>query len=167
MFEQLITSFIPPGSRNSSEALRTARIFIAVLLLTGFFDLLSVSNAYMLQAPRLGYLLLANGIITFIIAFLFKRRISTSVCAHFYIGQHAASFCLQSWDGGGLESPSTAALFLLPATTMLIIGKRGATFWFFFAIIVLFFFYWFESVVGSPPVKYDVSMHTFFLFVSL
>jgi len=167
MFEKLINYFIPAKTRNSNQNIRSSRILIVVLLLTGLFDLISIPNAFQLHSNRLHYLLLINGLLSFAVAFLFKKGVSEKHCTHIFIGQHAISFCLQSWDGGGLESPSTAALFLLPATTMLIIGKKGASFWFLFAIATMSFFYWYETQFGAPPVQYDISRHTYFLFVSL
>ena len=132
MFNSLVNYFIPKSARNDIETFRAARIFVIVLLIISQSNLLSIANGYVIGYEAVQYMLLANSLLCIVGVFLFRAGLPLVPSTHLCIGHHAITFFLQSWWGGGLESPSTIALFLLPATTMMLIGRRGAIYWFIF-----------------------------------
>ncbi len=167
MFNSLVNYFIPKSARNDIETFRAARIFVIVLLVISQANLISIVNGYVISYEATQYMLLANSVLCIVGVFLFRGGLPLVPSTHLYIGHHAVTFFLQSWWGGGLESPGTIALFLLPATTMMLIGRRGAFYWFIFAIAALFFFYWYENIYGQLPVHFDLSKFDYYLLVSL
>ena len=167
MFNSLVNYFIPKSARNDIETFRAARIFVTVLLVISQANLLSIANGYVIRYEAIQYMLLANSILCIVGVFLFRAGLPIVPSTHLFSGHQALMMFLQSWWGGGLESPGTIALFLLPATTMMLIGRRGAIYWFVFAIAALFFFYGYEKMYGQLPVHYDLSKFDYYLLVSL
>jgi len=167
MLRRLADSFIPLEIRNSSEDIRTERIFVTVLLISAISNLMGISIAYQIGADSISYLLFTNAAINFLLLFLYKKGLSRIIASHVFIAQHAVSFCFQAWIQGGLISPAIAAFFLLPAVAMLILGNKGAIFWFFVSALVLTGYFIYESNYGPPLIKYDISQREYLFFSSI
>ena len=164
MLSRIAEYFIPPHYNDHLEDRRSARLLVLVLIYSALAELISVSNGAYLQYAEAEYILLASGLLNFVLLFLFKRGLSAVVCTNVNLGYHAVGFFLQSWWGGGLESPATTSLFLLPAVAMLLAGKRSATVWLCIAVLGLTFFFVYEQFVGQLPVHYDLQKKGMYLF---
>ncbi len=151
MLSRIAEYFIPPHYNDHIEDRRSARLLVLVLIYSGVAEILSVSNATYLQYAEAGYVLLVAGLLNVVVLILFKRGLSVVVCTNINLGYHAVAFFLQSWWGGGLESPATTSLFLLPTVSMLLAGKRSATVWLGVALLTLAFFFVYESRGQCPP----------------
>ena len=158
MFRKLVNYFIPVTINNNPVELRLARIIVIVFLITGIFDLVGISSAIAIKFQYSAYLLFISSISSFMLAFLFKSGLSFRISATLFFSIGFIQIFLQAWYGGGLESPSSVALFLIPAIAMLLIGRKGATFWLILAVSAIFFMFWYEGNFGQLPEMYDINM---------
>ena len=164
MISRIADYFIPPYYNDHPEDRRSARLLVLVLMYSALAEIISVSNGAYLQYAETEYVLLASGLLNFALLILFKRGLSVIACTNINLGYQAIGFFLQSWWGGGLESPATTSLFLLPTVAMLLAGKRSATVWLFVALGILAFFFVYEEFVGQLPVHYDLRKKGMYLF---
>ncbi|GAB3639804.1 sensor histidine kinase [Spirosoma arcticum] len=164
MLSGIADYFIPPYYNDHPEDRRSARLLVLVLIYAALAELISVSNGAYLQYAEAEYILLASGLLNFVLLILFKRGLSVVACTNINLSYHAVGFFLQSWWGGGLESPATTSLFLLPTVAMLLAGKRSATVWLLIALGILTFFFVYEEFVGQLPVHYDLQKKSMYLF---
>ncbi len=163
MLSRIAEYFIPPHYNDHVEDRRSARLLVLILIYSGLAEILSVSNASYLQYAEAGYVLLVAGLLNIVVLILFKRGLSVVACTNLNLGYHAIAFFLQSWWGGGLESPATTSLFLLPTVSMLLAGQRSATVWLGVALLTLTFFFVYEEFVGQLPVHYDLQKKSMYL----
>ena len=164
MLSRIADYFIPPYYNDHAEDRRSARLLVLVLIYSALAEILSISNAAYLDYAEAGYALLVAGLLNLVVLFLFKRGLSVVACTNLNLGYHAIAFFLQSWWGGGLESPATTSLFLLPTVSMLLAGQRSATVWLGVALLTLTFFFVYEEFVGQLPVHYDLQKKSMYLF---
>lgn len=164
MLSRIADYFIPPYYNDHAEDRRSARLLVLVLIYAALAEIISVSNAAYLEYAEAGYALLVAGLLNLVVLFLFKRGLSVVACTNLNLGYHAVAFFLQSWWGGGLESPATTSLFLLPTVAMLLAGKRSAIVWLFIALGILAFFFVYEEFVRQLPVHYDLQKKSMYLF---
>lgn len=157
MIRKLVDSFIPAIRKSSDQALRSERIFVAVLLISALSDLLGIGLVLEMKIPVVDYLLFVNGLITILLLYFYKWGFSKRWTTHFYIFQHIVSFGIQAWFQGGLISPAVASFFLLPAVTILLLGKNDAAVWFSVTILMITGFYLYEMSSGSPEIVFDES----------
>ena len=128
MFPSIVSYFIPKTVQDATE-LRSSRILVIVLLLAGVFNLVGIGSSLMISYTYSLYLLFSASIVSFILLFLFRAGTPFIYVAQIFLGFSFIQIFLQAWWGGGLESPSTVALFLIPALATLLIGRKSATFW--------------------------------------
>ncbi len=164
IFRTIRDYFLPQRSTTDEDSRRDAGIFIALLLISGVADLLGISLARQVGSAAITWTLLANGLICFGLAFLYKRGANKWVLGHIFIAQHGIAFCVQAWFQGGLISPANASFFLLPAVAMLSLGKRSAMFWLITTVLALIGFYLFEQQFGAPQGGVDPSMRKYLFF---
>ena len=164
MISRIAEYFIPAHYNNHVEDRRSARLLVLVLIYSALAEFISITNAAYLDYAEAEYVLLIAGLLNFVVLILFRRGLSVIACTNLYLGYQAISFFLQSWWGGGLESPATTSLFLLPTVAMLLAGKRSATVWLFIALLILTFFFVYEEFVGQLPVHYDLRKKSMYLF---
>ena len=163
MFNSLINFFIPQTMQAGTEKYRSARILVIVMLLTTIFNWLGDFSSISISYTYSGYLLSVSGILTLMIAFVFRYGLSFNLATHIFLSVGFVQIYLQAWWGGGLESPSTIAIFLIPAIAILLVGRKGATIWLAIAISTVFFLYFYEKTYGQLPELYDVSKRVIFL----
>ncbi len=164
MFKRIVKYFIPPEVWEKAADLRAERIFITVILISCVADFLGIGLAASLQSAILIYLVLANALMCLMLAYFYKLGINKLFIGHFFIAQHAISFCFQAWAQGGLISPGSAAFFLLPAVAMLMMGRRAATTWLVLATAILVGFYMYQSTYGAPEIGYDPELREYLFF---
>ena len=164
MFKKLAEYFISSKVRERSGDLRSERIFVTVILISALADFLGTGLAVSLKSPTLVYLVLTNSFICILLAYLYKFGFNKYLIGHFFIAQHAVSFCFQAWAQGGLISPGSAAFFLLPAVAMLMMGKRDATIWLIGTTVILTGFYLYQSANEPPEIGYDPDLREYLFF---
>ncbi len=162
MFPSIVSYFIPKTIQDATE-LRSSRILVIVLLLAGVFNLVGIGSSLMISYTYSLYLLFSASVVSFILLFLFRAGTPFIYAAQIFLGFSFIQIFLQAWWGGGLESPSTVALFLIPALATLLIGRKSATFWLVISIAGVVFFYWYEGLYGQLPEMYDINMRRDFL----
>ncbi|WP_405517814.1 sensor histidine kinase [Spirosoma sp. KNUC1025] len=167
MLSKIADYFIPISHQGHIEDRRAARLLVFTLGYSAIAECLSVLNAVYIHFTEAAYLLFAAGLFNLLVVFLFRQGLSLLICTNLCMSCHAVTWSLQSWWGGGLECPSTTAMFLLPTVTMLLTGKRNATFWLLVALSAPLFFYVYEHTFGQLPVRYDVSQKGMFLVGSI
>ena len=163
MFSLLINFFIPQTVQTGNEKYRSARILAIVLLVTTVFNLLGVFSSMAIDYTYSGYILFVSGILTLILAFAFRYGLSFILTTYTFLIVGFVQIFLQAWWGGGLESPSTAALFLIPAIAMLLVERKFAAVWLVISIVAVFFLYYYEKTYGQLPELYDVSKRANYL----
>ncbi len=163
MFGPLINFFIPQAIQTGNEKYRSARILAIVLLVTTVFNLLGVFSSMAIDYTYSGYILFVSGILTLILAFAFRYGLSFILTTYTFLIVGSVQIFLQAWWGGGLESPSTAALFLIPAIAMLLVERKVAAVWLVISIVAVFFLYYYEKTYGQLPELYDVSKRANYL----
>ncbi len=158
MFSSLVNYFIPKAVLDDASKVRSARILVIILLITGIFNLVGISSAITISYQKSIYLLLFGSFICFVAAFLFKSGLPFKITVHLFLAISFTQIYLQAWWGGGLESPSTAALFLIPAIAMLLNERNGAIFWIVIAVFAIIFIFWYEGQYGQLSELYNTSM---------
>ena len=155
MLSRLAEYFIPAHYSDQVEDRRLARLFVLILIYGGLAELVSISTSLYLEFPAGAYSMLGGGVSCLLLLLLFWRGVSLATGVNLYMAAQMIVFFVQSWWGGGLESPGTSALFFLPAITMLLVGKRMATVWLLVSILILLFFFLYEQQAGPIPIGYD------------
>ncbi len=163
MFNPLIKFFIPRAGQTNNEKYRSARILVIVLLLTSVFNLLGIFSSIAINFKYSGYLLFVSGFVCLILVFAFRYGLSFRITTYIYLAVGFVQIFLQAWWGGGLESPSTVALFLIPSIAVLLIGSRDATYWLVISIAGVLFLFYYEKTYGQLPELYDVSKRVNYL----
>ncbi len=164
MFKRIAEYFISQKVRENSGDLRSERIFVTVILISALADFLGTGLAVSLKSQVLIYLVLTNSAICIVLAFLYKYGLNKYLIGHFFIAQHAVSFCFQAWAQGGLISPGSAAFFLLPAVAMLMMGRRDAIIWLLGTTGILTAFYMYQSANQAPAISYDPDLREYLFF---
>ncbi len=167
MLPRLINYFLPEKARTSAASLRVARIQIIIFLITGVLNLLYIASAQALDFSPMLYILLVNAIFSFLSAFLLKWGVPGVACANFYMLNQASGIFAAIWLGGGLESPSTTAMLLLPIISLLLAGVRSSLVWLLISIAFMYYIYWYETAMEPLPVHFDESQRMYFIFSGL
>lgn len=167
MIRTLIDTFLPASLLSTGQDLRSERIFISVLLISGLADLLGISLALQLHLQVIVLLLISNAVINVVLLVLYKYGVPKILVAHTFLLQHALSFGMQAWYQGGLITPATAAYFLLPAVTILILGKRPAIVWFVITALMITGFYIYEARYGTPIAQYPIDKRAYLFYGSV
>jgi len=103
---------------NDNEKRKTT-ILIRACFLAGFFMILYIGNCYFIEF-KLGYIILPiESLIYFFLPFLVRAGISPKVVAHLYILNGSVFGILLVWFSGGLQSPVTPWLTLMPICAIL------------------------------------------------
>ena len=163
MFNPFIKFFIPRAKQINSEKYRSARILVIVLLLTSVFNLLGIFSSITIKYIHSGYLLFVSGFVCLMLAFAFRNGLSFRITSYIFLAVGFVQIFLQAWWGGGLESPSTVALFLIPSIAVLLIGSKDATYWLVISIAGVLFLFYYEKTYGQLPELYDVSKRVNYL----
>lgn len=136
---------------------RKTTILIRACFLTGFFMILYIGNCYLISFTLGFNVLPIESIIFFSLPFLIKLGLNPKIAAHLFILNGTAFGVLLVWYSGGLQSPVTPWLTLMPICAILFMDARNAWIWAFIilGIISAMGFYW---LTESPtPKDYDQS----------
>ncbi len=158
MFSSLVNYFIPKALHTDHYKLRVARMSVIVFLIAGVFNFFGISSALMIGFQYSAYLLFFGSLCSFSIAFAFRAGVPINFSINLFLSFSFIQIFLQAWWGGGLESSSTVALFLMPSIAMLLLGRTGAIYWLIISIIAVIFLYWYEGYYGQLPEFYVISM---------
>ncbi len=163
MFNKLIDYFIPNNIQDDATLVRQARVLIIVLIVGGLFNFSGVGTSMTIRFFHATYVLALFSAVCFILVFLYKNGLAYNIVVQIFASLGFVQIFLQAWWSGGLESPSSFALFLIPALCILLIGRKGATIWLIIAILAIIFLYWYEGKYGQLPEKFDVSVRQNYL----
>ncbi|MEY3422202.1 MAG: hypothetical protein RIR48_2505, partial [Bacteroidota bacterium] len=136
---------------------RKTTILIRACFLTGFFMILYIGNCYFIGFD-IGFSILPfESLIFFSLPFLIKKGLKPKIAAHLYILNGTAFGILLVWFSGGLQSPVTPWLTLMPICAILFMDARSAWIWAFIilGIVSMMGMYW--LFVGASPKDYDQS----------
>ena len=136
---------------------RKTTILIRACFLTGFFMILYIGNCYFIGFD-IGFSILPfESLIFFSLPFLIKKGLKPKIAAHLYILNGTAFGILLVWFSGGLQSPVTPWLTLMPICAILFMDARSAWIWAFIilGIVSVMGMYW--LFVGASPKDYDQS----------
>ena len=158
MFRSLVNYFIPKAISNNKDELHKARILIIVLLITSLSNLVGSYSAIGIHFTYACYVLIVSSILCLALVFFYKNGLSSNTTVHINLIFGFVQIFLQAWWGGGLEAPSTVALFLIPAIAMLLLGRKVATYWLIITVSAVLFMFWYEGQYGQLPELYDTSM---------
>ncbi len=134
---------------------RKTTILIRASFLTGFFMILYIGNCYFIDF-NIGFNILPfESLIFFSLPFLIKMGLKPKIVAHLYILNGTAFGILLVWFSGGLQSPVTPWLTLMPICAILFMDARNAWIWAFIilGVVSAMGLYW--LLVDEAPKDYN------------
>ena len=137
---------------------RKTIILIRACFLTGFFMLLYVGTCYLIDFTVGLKIMPYEALIFFTIPFLIRKGLSPKIAGHLYILNGTAFGIALVWFSGGLLSPVTPWLTLMPICAILFMDARNAWIWAFIIlgiVSVMGMYWWF---VGPAPKGYNLSV---------
>lgn len=157
LFKQFVSWLDSHGTKFHSNDVekRKTTILIRASFLTGFFMLLYVGNCYLIDF-KIGFMILPyEALIFFSIPFMIKMGLHPKIAGHLYILNGTAFGILLVWFSGGLQSPVTPWLTLMPICAILFMDARNAWIWAFIVLTIVSVMgvYWW--VVASAPKEYN------------
>ena len=139
---------------NDNEKRKTT-ILIRACFLAGFFMILYIGNCYFIEF-KLGYIILPiESLIYFFLPFLVRAGISPKVVAHLYILNGSVFGILLVWFSGGLQSPVTPWLTLMPICAILFLDARNAWLWAIGILVVVLIMGLYWHFVKPAPINYN------------
>ena len=135
---------------NDAEKRKTT-ILIRACFLTGFFMILYIGNCFFIDFTIGLHILPFESLIFFSIPLLIKQGLKPKIAAHLFILNGTAFGILLVWFSGGLQSPVTPWLTLMPICAILFMDARNAWIWAFIilGIVLLMGGYW-QWIEGAP-----------------
>jgi two-component system, NtrC family, sensor kinase len=147
---------------HTPEEKRKTSILIRASMLTGIFMILYIGNC-LYTGFELGYYILPIEALIFLsLPFLIQYGLSPKIVGHLFIINGVGFGILLVAFSGGLQSPVTPWLTLMPICAILFLDSRNAWIWAFIilAIVLAMGVYW--MLIGPFPIQYNLDKSPFY-----
>jgi signal transduction histidine kinase len=159
IFQKFVTWLDGHGSAfhyNDIEKRKTT-ILIRASFLAGFFMILYIGNCYLIDF-KVGFNILPfESLIFFSLPFLIQLGLKPKIVAHIFILNGTAFGILLVWFSGGLQSPVSPWLTLMPICAILFMDARNAWIWAFIILGVVSSMGLYWLLEDAAPKDYDQS----------
>ena len=142
------------------------RFACSTCLITSVFALIYVLVSLAIGFTPGIYIMLVDTILLFCLALLFKTKINLKIITNLYVVFCFFPVALCSYYSGGIDSPVTPWLILVPMTASLLVNKVMLWFWVIFCSLVVAFYGSLKINGTILTVNYNTEFTDFF-FISV